>query len=158
MQVGINPAEGIDQIHIGSYLSKLCESLASSMIAEEVYLTLKVIADEGTIESSKAVSLGLIVTELVINAIRYAFPENRSDGQIFVTYEIDGSDWKLVVSDNGVGTNAIPTKLPSSGLGTAIVKALAKQLQARMEVVSSTAGRSVSITHATFTSRMPQAA
>ena len=46
-------------------------------------------------------TVGLIVTDLVINSIKYAFP------QALVTYEIDGVDWKLRVSDNGVGTRPI---------------------------------------------------
>ncbi len=51
----------------------------------------------------KAVSIGLIVTELPINAIKYAFPINTAGALVLVTYEIEGSDWKLTVSDNGVG-------------------------------------------------------
>ena len=84
-----------------------------------------------------AVSLGLIVTELVINAIKYAFPRAEADAQILVTYEIDESDWKLIVSDNGVGKTAGDAPEAKSGLGTTIVKALAKQLDARVDVVSS---------------------
>jgi hypothetical protein len=62
-----------------------------------------VITDDGMITSEKAVSLGLIVTELVINALKYAFPDREAEALILVTYEIDILDWKLIVSDNGVG-------------------------------------------------------
>ena len=64
---------------IAPYLSKLCESLAESMIGESRPAKLTVTADEGYMISANAVSLGLIVTELVINALKYAFPGPGKD-------------------------------------------------------------------------------
>ena len=110
------------------------------------------------ITSATAVSLGLIVTELVINALKYAFPGDRPDALIMVTYEHDRRDWKLTVSDNGMGYDALAHLPAEGGLGTTIVKALAKQLGARVEVDSSTTGLTTSVTRATFPSRMPRAA
>jgi two-component sensor histidine kinase len=157
VQRHLHTSEDIDQIDVGSYLSKLCGSLASSMVGESQPIAVKVLADSGKIGSDKAVSLGLIVTELVINAVKYAFPASKEDALILVTYEVDGQDWKLTVSDNGSGKiDEIPgAKL---GLGTAIVQALVKQLGAVVETVSGRHGMKISITRATFTSRMPQAA
>jgi chemotaxis protein methyltransferase CheR len=156
VQMHLHDSDGIDKIEVGSYLSKLCESLASSMIGEGQSIKIKVMADGGTIESAKAVSIGLIVTELLINAIKYAFPVDKTGALVLVTYEADGSDWKLTVSDNGVGKSAGDAPA-SGGLGTSIVNALVNQLDAQIEVASSAAGMSVSITRATFTSRMPLA-
>lgn len=96
-------SEGIDQVEVSSYLNKLCNSLASSMIGESQPIVVSVTAHAGMIGSDKAVSIGLIVTELLINAIKYAFPSARTDAKIDVTYEIDGTDWELTVSDNGTG-------------------------------------------------------
>ncbi len=158
IQRHLHPALNADEIEVDSYLSKLCASLASSMVAENQRITVKVIANKGSVRSDKAVSIGLIVTELVINAIKYAFPARRPDAQILVTYEIDHQDWKLIVSDNGIGKNAADTVEVASGLGTAIIEALVRQLDARMDVASNASGTKVSITRATFTSRMPHAA
>jgi two-component sensor histidine kinase len=157
VQRHLHTSEGIDQIDVGSYLSKLCGSLASSMVGESQPITVNVLADNGKIGSDKAVSLGLIVTELVINAVKYAFPAARTDALILVTYEIDDLDWKLTVSDNGAGKidDAPGARL---GLGTAIVQALVKQLGAVVETVSDPDGTKISVTRATFTSHMPQAA
>jgi chemotaxis protein methyltransferase CheR len=104
------------------------------------------------------VSIGLIVTELVINAVKYAFPTNKAGGLVRVLYESHGPDWKLIVSDNGVGKSADQEAETPGGLGTIIVKALVQQLDARMEVVSSDAGVSVSISRGGFAARLPQAA
>ena len=57
----------------------------------------------GTVSSSQAVSIDLIVTELVINALSHAFPGGRSDGTVVVTYELAEPNWRLTVSDNGIG-------------------------------------------------------
>lgn len=73
-----------------------------------------------------------------------------------MSWETNGSDWKLTVSDNGAGKLA--NDVSSVGLGTAIVEALVKQLEARVDVVSDSNGTSVSVTRATFTSRIPRAA
>jgi chemotaxis protein methyltransferase CheR len=128
------------------------------MVGDSNPIAIDALADEGMIQSATAVSLGLIVTELVINAIKYAFPGGRSGARIMVTYETNGPDWKLAVSDNGVG-QAFPTKTGTdTGLGTTIVKALAKQLGAGVDYSDTGPGLTIAVTRASFTSRMPKAA
>jgi chemotaxis protein methyltransferase CheR len=158
VQSHLHASDGIDQIEVGAYLTKLCGSLSSSMIGEHTGIALNVVADAGTLGSSQVVSIGLIVTELVINALKYAFPADRSDALVQVTYESDGAGWKLVVADNGAGKPDPGAANTKGGLGTVIVKALVKQLDARMEIVSNPAGVAVSITRATSTSSLPAAA
>ena len=103
VQRHLHASTGADEIEVGSYLSKLCSSLASLMIGEAQSIAVNVLAETGRIDSQKAVSLGLIVTELVLNAVKYAFPAEKADALILVTYETDAGDWKLTVSDNGSG-------------------------------------------------------
>jgi two-component sensor histidine kinase len=158
VQSHLHATDGIEQIEVGAYLSKLCGSLAESMIGDSQPIILQVMADEGTIGSAQAVSMGLIVTELVINALKYAFPEDKEGSLVMVTYESRGEDWKLVVSDNGVGKDPQDLAEPAGGLGTVIVGALVKQLDARMDILSAATGLSVAITRASFASNMPQAA
>ncbi|RZJ04941.1 MAG: PAS domain-containing protein [Brevundimonas sp.] len=146
VQSHLHASGDLDQIEVGPYLTKLCASLAASMVAESQPIAIRVEADHGVIGSDKAVSMGLIVTELVINAIKYAFPLHRTDALVLVTYESAGAGWTLVVCDNGVGAvGAVPPA--QGGLGTAIVEALVKQLEARMTSKTSP-GMRVSISHA----------
>lgn len=108
--------------------------------------------------TSHAVSIGLIVTELIINAVKYAFPEVHSSARIRVTFEMAKSDWRLTVADNGTGRRQETEPGASTGLGTALVAALAKQLKAQVSETSSSEGLVVAVTKATFESRLPRAA
>ena len=150
-------ASGKGEIAVAPYLTKLCETLAASMIGDNRPIALKVVADHGVLGSSQAVSLGLIVTELVINAVKHAFPSSGYAGHVLVGYEVDGTKWKLSVSDDGVG---LPdgTAGKRIGLGTSLMKALSQHLEAQVDIASTPKGTTVSITHATFISRLPAAA
>jgi two-component sensor histidine kinase len=147
-----------DPIELGSYLSRLCETLAASMIGDTRPITLKVHAESGTASSDEAVSIGLIVTELVINALKHAFLHDKADGRIIVAYEVAEAGWRLAVSDNGGGKASGIAGESKPGLGTSIVEALGHQLGARVEVLSGPQGTQVSITRGTFTSRPADAA
>ena len=159
VQGHLHGSERHDLIEVGPYLSRLCESLAASMIRDRRPISLQVLVNGGMAESARAVSLGLIVTELVINALKHAFPMDTQDGRVVVSYEIDGADWKLAVSDNGIGKPDSAAASAKGGLGTTLVKALAQDLDAEVEVFSGPGGVSVSLTHATtFPSRLAQTA
>lgn len=137
-------------VDIASYLTRLCDTLATSMIGDTRPISLKVVGEGGVATSRQAESLGLIVTELVMNALKHAFPDDRIDCRISVAYEVHGTNWKLSVADNGIGKPDGVFAQAKTGLGTGIVKALAKQLDATVETVVGPAGTTVVITHATF--------
>jgi len=158
VQGHLQSSDGIEQIEIGPYLTKLATGLASSMVGPKQSIDIKVVSDTGTLPTSHAVSLGLIVTELIMNAVKYAFPRQRPSARIRVTFETAQSDWKLTVSDNGTGRVLTPEPSTSTGLGTALIAALAKQLDAIVSDTSTTKGLTVEVTHATFASRLPRAA
>ena len=140
-----------EPIEIGPYLSRLCEALAASIADDSRPVSLKVQAEGGTASSAEAVSIGLIVTELVINAFKHAFVGDEAAGVLVVAYEAAETSWRLTVSDNGIGTpeGQLDSDKPRPGLGTIIVETLAKQLDARVEVMRSRRGTTVSITHGT---------
>ena len=135
-----------DQIEIGPYLEKLCDSLAKSIIGAERSVSVVVEAGAGAAVSGQAVSIGLIVTELLINAVKHAFPAERS-GKIRVGYDATESGWSLSVSDDGVGRASQDGRPSPPGLGTSIVEALARQLDARVEVSSGPQGTVVYVVH-----------
>ena len=140
------------------YLSKLCATLATSMIGDNRQITIKVDGEGGVASPREAESIGLIATELVMNAIKHAFPSGQNDGRIVIAYDVDGTNWKLSVADNGVGRPDGTFAQSKTGLGTGIVKALAQQLGAKVETLADLAGTTVSITHATFWTKENRAA
>lgn len=138
-------ASSASEVDLRGYFTELCDSIAASMIPDRAQLSLTVEADKSNASADVSVSLGLIVTELVINALKHAFPDGRS-GHIVVSYETAGLGWKLSVRDDGAG---MPDKSgPSTGgLGTSIVQALARHLGAKVEVADNHPGTIVSLVH-----------
>ena len=100
-------------------------------------------ADDSVVDANTSVSLGLIVTELVINALKHAFP-GHAPGKIRVEYHSDGPDWTLSVRDDGIGMPT-GTKKAAAGLGTGMIEALAKHLGAGIHVTASKPGVAVAI-------------
>lgn len=137
-------------IEMGPYLATLCTALAQSMIGDNRTISIKFNGTGGNSTRRNAESIGLIVTELVINSLKHAFNETTKGGEITVAYDVSGTDWRLAVSDNGSGKPDGVFAQPKTGLGTGVVKALAKQLNANVETLSGALGTKVSVTHATF--------
>jgi two-component sensor histidine kinase len=143
-------------VELRPYFKALCESIGASMIRNRDEVSLEVLTDDSVTSADTSVSLGLIVTELVINALKHAFPDNRV-GHIKVDYRARGSDWTLSVDDDGVGFSTDPEQA-KPGLGTGIVEALARQLDAHVNVATKDTGTKVSIVHTYVPAIVGQAA
>ena len=139
-------ATSAEDVNMGAYLAKLCTSLSTSMIGPSDRLTLTVEADDSSVPAETSVSLGLIVTELVINALKHAFPNQRA-GKITVGYHATGEEWTLTVGDDGVGMPGSDAKT-KPGLGSYIIEALVKQLNAHVELDETAPGAHVRVVHA----------
>jgi two-component sensor histidine kinase len=150
VQKQLHASGATGSVEIAPYLTKLCESLAASMIGDTRPIFLKVVGEAGSASSRDAESLGLIVTEIVMNALKHAFPNDKADGQITVAYERAGTNWKLTISDNGAGKSDGTLAYEKSGLGTGIVKALSTQLDAQVDTLTGPQGTTVTIIHATL--------
>jgi two-component sensor histidine kinase len=139
-------ATSAEDVKMGAYLAKLCASLSTSMIGADDRLTLTVDADDSSVAAETSVSLGLIVTELVINALKHAFPDQRP-GKITVGYRATGGVWTLSIDDDGVGMPGRDAET-KPGLGSYIIEALVKQLNAHVELDDTAPGTRVRVTHA----------
>ncbi|MDB5527398.1 MAG: Signal transduction histidine kinase [Devosia sp.] len=138
-------ASTLGEVELAPYLVQLCKSLSASMVHDHKQLSIEVEVDESVIDADVSVSLGLIVTELVINALKHAFPDHRH-GTINVAYHSQGPNWTLSVSDDGMG---MPENMEDAkpGLGTNIVEALAKRLEAKVAISNERPGTAVSVAH-----------
>lgn len=136
---------GLGNVELRPYFRVLCETIGASMIHNRDEVSLEVATDDSITTADTSVSLGLIVTELVINALKHAFPDSRT-GHIIVDYRTRGSNWTLAVEDDGIGISS-NRDVAKAGLGTSIIEALARQLSARVEVTGKSPGTKVSIIH-----------
>ncbi len=126
-----------------SYLAELCMNISASMIEDPDQIELELVVDDSVLDPQISISLGLIVTELVINALKHAFPDGRK-GKVTVSYRSEGSSWNLTVEDDGVG-RSVPSDSEARGLGTMIIAALAKQLRASVEIADDMRGARISV-------------
>ena len=144
VQRNLDPTSEGSLVPVVTYLTILCESLAKSMIGGRKPISIRVTGGSGSATPDEAICLGLITTELVMNALKHAFREG--EGQITVTYRSEGTTWSLEVGDDGVGISAKDMAL-REGLGTSIIESLAMQLNASVERKSTPRGTLVSIVH-----------
>lgn len=132
-------------VELRAYFTQLCQSLGASMIADPERLSIQVKVDDSSVLADVSISLGLIVTELVINALKHAFTDDRN-GTIEIDYRSSGKDWTLSISDNGIGM-PVGNDTPKAGLGTGIVEALVKNLEGEIELSDADPGTVVTIRH-----------
>jgi two-component sensor histidine kinase len=130
-------------VDLDAYLRQLRLSLGASMIDDPERITINVSAKGPRVLANVSVSLGLLVTELVINALKHGFPDGRA-GTITVNYTGDDAGWTLAIADDGVGMGAANDAV--AGLGTSIVTALARHLGGTVETTDGNPGTIVSIT------------
>jgi two-component sensor histidine kinase len=119
----------LKSVLLNQYLDALLEDLRRSAEGNRMSrLTLKAEAIE--IDPDRAVAIGIIVNELVMNAVKYAYPDGA--GPIHIDLTVRGKDIELCIADNGVGLNA-KTDPRSTGMGQRIVTAMAAKLAASVE-------------------------
>ncbi|HEY5083375.1 MAG TPA: sensor histidine kinase [Rhizomicrobium sp.] len=113
----------IGAIDVRQYLRDLCAALAEATLPPTgVYLRCH--CDEAYMPRSRAIAVGLVTNELITNAVKHAFPEDR-EGDIDVRFEKTETGWCLSVRDNGVG---FPTAQQlKTGLGAGLIEEFVRQ-------------------------------
>jgi two-component sensor histidine kinase len=119
----------LKSVLLNQYLDALLEDLRRSAEGNKMSrLTLK--AEQVEIDPDRAVAIGIIVNELVMNAVKYAYPDGA--GPIHVTLHTEGDDITMSIADDGVGLN-VKVDPRSTGMGQRIVSAMASKLEATVE-------------------------
>jgi two-component sensor histidine kinase len=119
----------LKSVLLNQYLEALLEDLRRSAEGNKMSrLTLK--AEPIEIDPDRAVAIGIIVNELVMNAVKYAYPDGA--GPIHIVLNGHGDDLELSIADDGVGLN-VKTDPRSTGMGQRIVTAMAQKLDASVE-------------------------
>jgi two-component sensor histidine kinase/PAS domain-containing protein len=105
------------------------------------------------LDADRAIPLGLVVSELITNALRHAF-RGRETGTVTMEASADAHTLTVRVSDDGVGMNGQAT---SAGLGSRIIRSLINQLSATMEVASVPGGGTTVTLHVPLQAPMARA-
>ncbi len=139
-------SENLSNANFSEYIHELAQSLISSHRNNDISINLIVNVENIFLDIDASVLCGLIINELIINTLKYAFPENRADNEIrinFISMQKSqdnvygtGFGFELTVSDNGTG---LPEELDienSETLGFKIITTLVKQLKGTILVNS----------------------
>jgi two-component sensor histidine kinase len=130
-------SSNLSEIDFGDYLRDLVENLIESYSDHRDRLETIVQVESIAVNVETASACGLLVTELVSNALKYAFPEGRS-GQLAIHChrDMDQQFW-LTVQDNGVGLPSDLEQRKAKSLGLQLVDRLAQQLNATIHISTS---------------------
>ena len=124
-------SDDVSIIEMSAYLRGLIEELGAAMTSSGHERAITLESDPIRMATDRAVSLGVIVTELVTNAYKYAYPDGQP-GEIRVALKQHDDIVSLIVEDDGVGieSGSVPK---GTGLGARIVRAMAASLQTAPE-------------------------
>jgi len=125
-------ADHVESVDMQEYLGALVEELAQTWSSTGAPRHLKLAAEPIRLPTDRAVSLGVIVNELVSNACKYAYDPDTA-GEVRIELAREGDDFfVLAVEDDGCGIPADASPR-GTGLGTRVIRAMAQSLQSAVE-------------------------
>jgi PAS domain S-box-containing protein len=139
----LEETNSVEEVDAASYLEILCRDLIESVRKEDgTSIALKTDIESEPLPVDRAIPLGLIVNELVTNAVKYAFP-SETRGTVLVTLKRIPGELRLTVADDGQGADP---RRADSGLGGRLVDTFARHLGGKIERESGNKGTIVGLT------------
>ena len=136
----LSKSDTVEAVDAATYLDDLCRDLVASVQKEGgTSVVLKTDIESERLPTDQAIPMGLIVNELVTNALKYAFP-SETKGTVTVTLKRVRGELRLTVADDGKG---VDPRRADSGLGGRLVEGFAQQLGGEVERESGSQGTTV---------------
>ena len=136
----LSKADTVEAVDAAIYLDELCRDLIASVHKQgDTSIVLKTEIESELLPTDRAIPIGLIVNELVTNAIKYAFP-GEAKGTVTVTLKRAQGELRLTIADDGQG---LDPRRGDSGLGGRLVDGFAQQLGGQIERKSDSQGTTV---------------
>lgn len=126
--------ESLTAVNMKEYLTDLAESLVSSYGFNRDDFDLYVMVEKEMLDIDKALPIGLIINELVTNALKYAY-SNGNRPALHITLKEEDTKLVCTIKDNGIGINEQQWKQKKNSFGKQLITALCKQLRAQQSLV-----------------------
>jgi PAS domain S-box-containing protein len=124
-------SDGTSKIDFDDYIKRLCETIMQSQGAKPDKIRLTIETEKISLDIDTAVPCGLIINELVSNAIKHAFP--TSGGEILVRFRTtQNNEYELTVKDNGTGLPQDVNFANADSLGIQLVNVLSDQIEGKI--------------------------
>lgn len=130
-------SDDVTIVSLDSYLSGLVEELSAAMEEGGAHPRLRLEAEPVNVPTDKAIALGVVVSELVTNAVKYAYA-GREPGEIRIRLVRDADGVALLVEDDGIGLGDGPPR--GTGLGSRVLEAMARGLKSTLSYAPSPGG------------------
>ena len=126
-------SQDLSQIDFAAYVQELVERLAQGPGKTAARVSFRLDLEPSQLPLDLAIPCGMIVNELVSNALEHAFPEGRS-GTIRIAFSGDAAGYDLTVADNGVGLSEGLLAGKPGTLGLKLIQALTRQIHGRLDL------------------------
>jgi len=129
-------SDNLAELHVGRYVERLVDHLVGAHAASGARISVRKDIEKVSFGVDTAMPLGFVITELVSNCMKHAFPDER-EGEVRISLRsIGDQEFELVVSDNGVGMNRASDPADSESLGLNLVNTFTEKLNGQIEVHS----------------------
>ena len=134
----LSDSDNLTAVSVEAFFENLCEALSEAVL-EPAGIRCEAAIESGALPASQCHRLALMLTELVTNAAKHAFP-NRNDALIRIEMANRDGAWLCTVADNGIGATG-----PLQGTGSRILEGLARSIDARLQGEANQGGTRVTI-------------
>lgn len=121
------------EIELSEYLRSLSTEIMHSYNSKDKSVDLSLDLERGTIDVDRAIPIGLIATETIINSFKHAFPEGN--GKILVKFYKDDDSFVLIISDNGVGFPENLDFRSQGNMGMMLINGLINQIDGSIDMI-----------------------